>query len=191
MSAKKEAPKKEDPKPEAVDLGEARPAGKKKLLIIIAAAVLVLALGGGATIWFFLFKNKSPADPAAEAAHAEEDVAEKAEKKAKHDKKPALYFVIKDPFTGFWPDKKPKVVRIGIALQYRDPALEGFLKGNDPVIRDRVGTIMLGVDSAELKERAGKEKLQAELLEALNAILEEHEQHSKIEALYFTEFILQ
>ncbi|CAK0777600.1 hypothetical protein CCP4SC76_6420003 [Gammaproteobacteria bacterium] len=37
MSAKKEAPKKEEPKPEAVELDEARPAGKKKLLIIIAA----------------------------------------------------------------------------------------------------------------------------------------------------------
>lgn len=194
MSAKKEAPKKEAPKPEAVDLGEGKPAGKKKLLILIAAAVLVVAIGGGAAAWFFL-KKKAPADPAAEAAQAAEaaeaEEEKKAEEKKKHDKKPAIYFTMKEPFTGFWPDKKPKVVRFSIALRYRDPSLEGFLKGNDPIIRDHIGTVLLGLEPIELKERAGKEKLQAELLEGINKILEEHEQHSKVEALYFTDFIMQ
>ena len=143
------------------EAGAAAPAkkGKKKLIIIVAALLLVLGIGGGVAV--FLLKKK-----AHDTEAGDEPVAHAAEK---HGDKPDLKhpptFLALDPFVVNLADKEAdRYAQIGLTLEVEDAKFAEQLKAFMPAIRNGILMILAHKSSAELLERAGKERLADEIL---------------------------
>ena len=60
-----------------------------------------------------------------------------------------------------------------------------------PAIRDRVIILLSSKDEASLLDTEGKELLRAEVLAAVQAVLQENTGVPGVEAVYFTNFVMQ
>ena len=143
------------------ETGAAAPAkkGKKKLIVIIVALLLVLGIGGAAAV--FLLKKK-----AHDAEGGDEPVAQAADK---HGDKPDLKhpptFLPLDPFVVNLADKEAdRYAQIGLTLEVEDAKFAEAMKAFMPAIRNGILMILAHKSSAELLERAGKERLAEEIL---------------------------
>jgi len=127
----------------------------KKLMIMLLAAVLVIAAGGGAAI-YFMKKKAADAAAAEEADAGGEHVAAK-----KHDDhKTPPTFVPLDAFTVNLADRDAeRFAQVGVTLEVEDAHMAETLKTYMPAIRDSILMLLSHKTSAELVERAGKEKL--------------------------------
>ena len=171
---------------EDLDLGEEQQGGsKKKLIIIIAAAVLVLLLGGGAA-WFFMSGDEEAATESTETEQADGD------KVSAEETGPALYYTMDPVFVAnLPPGGGAKMLQIGVDVMMRKPELLDFIKLNDPMIRHQLLNLFSTQDAKALRKRNGKEKLQAEALETIQKIIKEQGGPGKLEAVYFTSFVMQ
>lgn len=151
--------------------------GKKKLIIMIVAA-LVLA-GGGFGAWK-AFSGK-PADGKAE---------EKAEQK---ELLPPKYVNLDPPFVvNFEAEAAVRFLQVTIGIMTRDPATELLIKDNDPRVRNDMLMILSGQNYGSVSTNEGKEALRGKCLEAVRTIVKDmHGEPEKIEALYFTSFVMQ
>lgn len=136
--------------------------GSKKLILILAIAGLMLAVAGaGAVFWA---KQRAAA---AAAAEEEGDEAETphATQVRKHDPKHVPTFLPLEPFVVNLADREQeRYAQIGVTLEVDDPKVADELKAYMPAIRNGVLMILAHKNSAELLERAGKEKLAAEIM---------------------------
>ncbi len=158
---------------DAAEKGEAKGGSKKKLMVIGAAAVAVI--GGGAA--FFLTRGGE----AKEAEH-------KAEVKL-----PAQYVAMDPPFVvNFDAGSAAKFLQVTVQMMTRDHETAEFIKSHDPVIRNDL-LLMFGAQKVEeVGTREGKEKLRQDALEAVRAIVRnEGGEPEKLEAVYFTSFVMQ
>ncbi len=152
--------------------GEEAPPKSKKLLFIILAVVL-LAGGGGA--WFFL-KGGSKADAKTEAPVL-----------------PPIYVNLDPPFVvNFEAESMVRFLQVTVSVMTRDAHTEEVLKKNDPRIRNDL-LLLLGNQQYEtIATREGKESLQARSLESVRSVVKSAGGESeKVEALYFTAFVMQ
>lgn len=132
--------------------------GSKKLLIIIAAVVLLLVVGGGAAA--MLLKKKPVEDE-----EGGEDAKPHAAAKAHHDdkKSPPVYSPL-DPFTVNLADRDAeRYAQVSVTLELNDAHATDEIKNYMPSIRNGVLMILAHKTSADLLERAGKEKLAGEI----------------------------
>ena len=154
---------------------EAKPGGSKKL-ILIGAAVVVVAGGAAA---FFLTRGGD--GEGAEGAH-------KAEAKL-----PAEYVAMDPPFVvNFEAGSSAKFLQVTVQMMTRSHEMAEFIKAHEPVIRNDL-LLMFGAQKVEeLATREGKEKLQQDALEAVRRIVKaEGAEPEKLEAVYFTSFVMQ
>ena len=153
----------------------AKPGSKKKLFIIAGAAV-VLAAGGGA---FFLLGGKKDEHAAAEA-------------KAEH-KAPAQYVALEPPFVvNFDPGAGAKFLQVAVQLMTRDLEMAEFIKSHDPAIRNDLLLLLGNQHVADVSSREGKETLRLAALETVRSIVKaEGGEPEKLEAVYFTSFVMQ
>jgi flagellar protein FliL len=153
--------------------GEEAPPKSKKLLFIILAVVL---LGGGGGAWFFL-KGGDP----------------KADAKAAVPALPPIYVNLDPPFVvNFEAESLVRFLQVTVSVMTRDPHTEEVIKKNDPRIRNDL-LMLLGNQKYEtISTREGKESLQAKSLESVRAVVASAGGESgKVEALYFTAFVMQ
>ena len=150
------------------------PAKSKKVLFIIIG-VAVLALGGGAA--FFLSRGKP-----AEKAAPKEAV-----------KAPALYLAMDPPFVvNFQAEQTVRYLQVTVQLMTREPEVLEFLKGHDPVIRNDLLLLFGNQPYATISNVAGKEQLRAQALATVRkAVASEGGKADKVEAVYFTSFVIQ
>ena len=73
----------------------------------------------------------------------------------------------------------------------RDEELVEFLEENDPLIRDRILSLLMEQQGKKLKTRAGKKTLQSKLEKEIRKIAKNEGVQRKVEALYFTKFVMQ
>ena len=133
----------------------------KKLVMILAIVALLVAAGGGAAV--YLLKKK--AAEAAAAAEEGDDAEEVAHDAGKKDHKAPPNFLPLEPFVVNLADRdQERFAQIGVTLQVDDPKVAEELKLYMPAIRNGVLMILSHKTSAELLERAGKEKLAAEIM---------------------------
>ncbi len=164
-------------KDEDLDLGEESGAGsKKKLIILIGGVVLLLLIGLGVGFWFM-----GGDEPAEGEEVTEEEVL-----------KPAIYHPLNPVFVvNLPPGGKAKMLQVGVQVMARDPALIEFIKHNDPMLRHNLLSLFGSKKDSVLRDRKGKEKLQAEVHETINTILKEQGGPGEIEAVFFTSFVMQ
>ncbi len=156
---------------------QAAPKGKgKSLLIVIVLAVLLLA-GGGVGAWF------------AFAPHGNKKHTEAKKEPAA----PALYVALDPPFVvNFEAEQQVRFLQVTAQLMTRDPATVELLKANDPVIRNDFLLLFGNQKYAVVSTREGKEALRAQTLTAVRKIVTNAGgKPEKVEAVYFTSFVMQ
>jgi flagellar FliL protein len=168
---------------EGAEEGAAAPAagGKKKLIIIIAA---VLALGGGGFgAWKFMGAK-------GEAGKDGKDAKKEAEHK---ELLPPKYITLDPPFVvNFEAEAAVRFLQVTVGIMTRDPHTEALVKENDPRVRNDMLMILSGQSYASVSSNEGKEALRGKSLEAIRAIVKDMGgEPQKVEALYFTSFVMQ
>jgi flagellar FliL protein len=164
---------------EAEEGAEAAPAkGGKKGLII--GLVLLLVLGGGGFAAFKLL------------GHEEEPGKKKGEVK-KEQLLPARYVTLDPPFVvNFEAESSVRFLQITIGIMTRDLEIEKILKDNDPRIRNDLLMILGNQNYESVSKLEGKEALRTRSLESVRAVVKDSGgEPAKVEALYFTSFVMQ
>jgi flagellar FliL protein len=73
----------------------------------------------------------------------------------------------------------------------RDDDVIEAVKLHMPAIRDRVIILLSSKDEASLLDTNGKEQLREEVLAATQDVLKENNGDAGVEAVYFTNFVMQ
>jgi flagellar protein FliL len=165
----------------------AAPAKKsgKKLIIIIAAAVLLL--GGGAAAWFLMPHGDEQSEHAEEEGEEGDSEADEEEEHAKDSKKEKGKK--KDKKKKGEAKKEPKLPAQFVAL---DPPMVEVLTRNSPIIRNDLLLLFGNKQVEQVSSQEAKEALRAEALAVIRKIIEaEGEEAEKLEAVYFTSFVMQ
>jgi flagellar FliL protein len=149
--------------------------GGKKGLIIAIVAVLVLG-GGGFGAW------------KAFAGKADDNQAT-----AKVEKLPARYINLDPPFVvNFEAESAVRFLQVTVGVMTRDPAVEQIIKDNDPRLRNDLLMILGNQSYTTVSTLEGKEALRTRCLESVRTIVKEMQGDApKVEALYFTSFVMQ
>lgn len=177
---------------ESTDLGIERHKGdgRRLTIVVLAVAVALLLAGGGGAAWYFL---RAP-DAASSIAGGKGKKAKGTEVAGKTEapQAPAIYHPLDPPFVvNLPPGGKAKMLQAAVRVQTRDPALVGFLKQNDPMVRHHLLSLFGAQDAANLMTRAGREQLQAEVQATLAKLVQDNGGAGTVEAVYFTQFVLQ
>jgi flagellar FliL protein len=151
--------------------------GGKKGLIMILVAVLVL--GGGAGAWF-AFGGKH--DPNTKEAKKEEG-----------PKLPPKYINFDPPFVvNFEAESTVRFLQVTVGVMTREPEIELLIKENDPRVRNDMLMILSNQTYSSVSTLEGKEALRKRCLDAVRTIVKEMGGNpNKVEALYFTSFVMQ
>jgi flagellar protein FliL len=174
---------KENEAAEGAEEGAEKPAqggkGGKKGLIIAIAAVLVLGGGGAGAYFAFSGKKEEGKDGAKEVEQKEV--------------LPPRYVNLDPPFVvNFEAEAAVRFLQVTIGIMTRDLHTEELLKQNDPRVRNDMLMILSGQTYAAVATTEGKEALRKKCLDAVRLITKEvGGDGSKIEALYFTSFVMQ
>lgn len=171
---------KENEAAEGAEEGAEKPAkGGKKGLIIAIAAVLVLGGGGAGAYFAFAGKKGEGKDGAKEVEHKEV--------------LPPRYVNLDPPFVvNFEAEAAVRFLQVTIGIMTRDLHTEELIKQNDPRVRNDMLMILSGQTYAAVATTEGKEELRKKCLEAVRLITKEvGGDGTKIEALYFTSFVMQ
>ena len=158
---------------------------KKKLIIIAAVVALVLLVGVAVATWL-LSSYEGDSETGVEAgsdAATEQGAAQAA-------RKPAVYHALEPAFVVSLVGR-PSTLQVSMQVMTRDSDLVEFLEKNDPLIRDRMLSLLMEQEGNKLKTRAGKKSLQSKLQKEIGKIARKEGVQGKIEAVYFTSFVMQ
>ena len=154
----------------------AKPKGGSGGLII--TVLLLLILGGGGFTAYKLLAGKD--DPKNKDA-------------AKEQMLPARYVTLDPPFVvNFQAESAVRFLQITIGIMTRDLEIEKIIKENDPRIRNDLLLILGNQNYQAVSTLEGKEDLRKRCLESVRTVvLESGGDGPKVEALYFTSFVMQ
>lgn len=152
------------------------PAGKKNLLLYIIIAVLVLALAGlGAA--FFLMQGK-------------QEGAEDGDNQVTRVRQ-AHYLALSKMVVNFPGGAPVRFLQVNMQLMSYEPAALKAVETHMPAIRNDI-LLLLGMQEyAVVSTAEGKEQLRQQLLEKVQHVLDTYDAGHRIDAIYFTEFIMQ
>jgi flagellar protein FliL len=152
--------------------------GKRRIpWLFIVIGVAVLAVGVGAAL--FLTHASSRAHGAKTTAHKPSG--------------PPLYLALDPPFVvNFQADQLVRFLQVSVEVMSRDPATLDLLKSNDPVVRNDLLILFANQKYTVISTPAGKEQLRADALAAIRKDLAQTGgDPNKLEAVYFTSFVMQ
>lgn len=171
-----------------LDLGEEKKSSKKWLII---AAVLVLLLGGGGAALFFLGLPPFGGDDGGDdtEATAEEDAGEE-EEKPKAPKEAHFYefepFIVNFPAGG-----GARYLQVGFStLAFDEDSIEAVQK-HAPMIRNNLLLLLGRYKPEDLQSAQGKEALREAITQEIQKVLDLQTDGGKVEAVFFTQFIMQ
>lgn len=161
--------------------------GNNKMMFIMLGAMFFLLVAGMGGM-FFMLKGKSDTKEtsAASAEHGDK-------KEEPKNKGAALYVSFEPPFVvNFAADSPVRFLQVSLQVMTREAAMEHMLKENDPAVRNAILTLLSTQKYEELATPDGKETLRAKALEAVRGVVkEEGGDGEKVEAVYFTSFVMQ
>ncbi|MGH8303074.1 MAG: flagellar basal body-associated FliL family protein [Steroidobacteraceae bacterium] len=160
---------------------EAAAAGGKRrvpLLLIIIGAV-VLAAGLGVTLFLTHAFGRPQAASKAAAAHKPAG--------------PRLYLALDPAFVvNFQADQLVRFLQVSVEVMSRDQKTLDLLKSNDPVLRNDLLILLGNQKYSVISTPAGKEQLRAQALTVIRKDLAQTGgDPNKLEAVYFTSFVMQ
>jgi flagellar FliL protein len=148
-----------------------------KTLIIVLVLAIVLLAGGGVGAWF------------AFGSHG----GKKTTEVKKEPVAPPQYIALDPPFVvNFEADQQVRFLQVTVQLMTRDPATVELLKSNDPVVRNDLLLLFAGQKYTVISSREGKESLRQQTLTAVRKVVATAGgKPEKVEAVYFTSFVMQ
>ena len=151
------------------------PAGAPTVGIVGA----VIAVGLGATLFLTHAFSHPPAKSHAAAAQKPSG--------------PPLYLALDPAFVvNFQADQLVRFLQVSIEVMSRDQKTLDLLKNNDPVLRNDLLILLGNQKYSVISTPAGKEQLRAEALAAIRKDLAQAGgDPNKLEAVYFTSFVMQ
>lgn len=153
--------------------------GKKKMIIIIVGAVLLIAISVGAALFFMGGDDVTEEDAAGEVV--EEEV-----------KGDPIYIKIKPAFTvNLDPNDPVGFLQVGIQILTYSEDVGEELTTHMPLIKNNLFTMFGLQKSADLRNAEGKEKLQKEVLETVQDIIDKYGSGGEVENIFFTDFVMQ
>ncbi|MBM7128092.1 flagellar basal body-associated FliL family protein [Dyella mobilis] len=145
--------------------------------MLIVGVVVLLLLGGGG--YLFMQSRTAKAGGAAAAAQTA-------------PKTPEIYLPLDPAFVvNFQDQDSTRYLQVGVTVMTHDPNAVQAMKDSDPVIRNALVMLFSSQTYAGLSDTAGKQKLQAQALDAVRKIVADKTGKSDVDALYFTSFVMQ
>jgi flagellar protein FliL len=167
------------PTPAAAGAAASR-AGKRRIpWLIIGSAVAVLVLGSAAALVLTHAFGRSGASASRAAA--------------KKPLAPPLYLALDPPFVvNFQADQIVRFLQVSVEVMSRDSKTLDLLKNNDPVVRNDLLILLGNQQYSVIATPAGKQQLRADVLTAIRKDLTQAGgDPNKLEAVYFTSFVMQ
>jgi flagellar FliL protein len=193
--------------------GEEKPVAKgggmpstKIILIAIIAMGFMMFMSVGLIAFFALrggAAHAPPADSADDAAAAAADQPEphaaakgkqkgSTEKKEKEKKLPAQYLDLSPAFVvNLQDDQAMRYLQIEVQLMTRDPKAAEEIRNNMPRIRNTLMLLFAQQHAKDLATREAKEALQQQALEQVQQAMKDETGSTAVEAVYFTNFVMQ
>lgn len=172
-------------KDNASDSGKRR--GGVPLLVVILV-VLLAAGGAGAAAWFL--SGRSSAHAATEAEGGEEAHAGAVAEKKKNA--PAQYLALDPAFVVNMADEDAQhYLQTDVQVMARDAAALEAARTHMPRIRNNLLLLFSQQKTADVHDRAGRERLAAAALKEVQDVLAAETGKPGVEALYFTSFVTQ
>lgn len=170
--------------------------GGSKLMLILMIVIIVLLLAAVGVGAMLLLKK-----PAAESANAAATTEQTAEGHANGDPKAGdsekhgapITVSLGQPITvNLTEPNDAKLLQVELDLITYDPDAEAMVKTNRAEIINNIMLVLSDVNAAKLRTRQGKEDLQKQLKEAVNAVLEKRSgKKDEIDDVYFTKLLMQ
>jgi flagellar protein FliL len=152
--------------------------GKKFPWITTTIVTIVLLAVVAGAAWY-LFVGSAPKKGAAETKAAVQ--------------LPPIYIALDPPFVvNFEAEQLVRFLQVTVQVMTRDPETAEVMKANDPVVRNDL-LLLLGNQHYEtISTREGKEKLRVQALAAVRKVVASAGgKADKVEAVYFTSFVMQ
>ncbi|MGH8299130.1 MAG: flagellar basal body-associated FliL family protein [Steroidobacteraceae bacterium] len=165
--------------PQAAAGAEGSAAGKRRIpWLIVGIAVALLVIGSGAALLLTHAFGRSGASGTAAA---------------KKPLAPPLYLALDPPFVvNFQADQIVRFLQVSVEVMSRDQKTLDLLKDNDPVVRNDLLILLANQKYSVLATPAGKQQLRADALAAIRKDLAQAGgDPNKLEAVYFTSFVMQ
>ncbi len=170
---------------DVTDLPVPPPVATKKggsIVMPIIAVVFATAAGAG-TSWFMTQQALAKLQPPTAEAEAAKPVVPKS---------PANYVALEPAFVVNLDDERlQRFLQVQIEVMTRDPKVVEQLTRHTPRIRSQLLLLLGQQHASDLTGRAGKEQLQAAVLEEVRNILRAETGSAEVEAVYFTSFVMQ
>lgn len=160
----------------------------KKIIFIVVAVVLLLMVGGGTA--FFLLKHDSPPDDAADIAKGEGAGGETVTP-ALTGKEPIYLGLDPDFVVAFQNPKNVRFIKASIEVMVFESSVIDALKLHMPAVRDGVLTVFGRQSEEKLSSPEGKEAFRAEILASVRDTLQRLIGKPGVEAVYFTNYVMQ
>ncbi len=192
--------------------GEKKARGPRFVKILIITLFVLAVLGGGGGAAYFLLVDQPTEGQIADSKETAKDAKgkegkekkekkkkKKKKKKGKKDKKKKdktpkveIFFPMDPPLVVNFTNPRPvRFLQIQMeVLVHSEEAVEN-IKKYMPIIRNNLVIMLSGLDSQSLNSREGKEKVRADILAEIKAILKERTGEAEVEQVYFTGFVMQ
>lgn len=157
----------------------------KKIVIIAVAVLLLGGVAGGAA--FFLLGSKS--DTKAGEPPTGEDSGEA--QAAVFDKKPIYHGLDPDFVVAFQNPKTVRFLKASIEVMVYEQEVIDDLKLHMPAVRDAVLLLFSTQEEENLITVEGKEAFRAQILEKIRSTLDKLTGRPGVEAVYFSNFVMQ
>ncbi len=166
---------------EELDLDvQQKPAGKKHLILYIVIGLLVLALGAATAVLLMKSGHKTGSTASASAGTSSE-----AQVRATH------YLPIDKLVVNFGENSPVRFLQVDLQVMAYDPAALKVVQDNMPEVRNDILMLLAGQNYSAVSTPAGKETLRGEILGKVQHIVDQNAKGEKVDAVYFTEFVMQ
>ncbi|MCW9023621.1 MAG: flagellar basal body-associated FliL family protein [Gammaproteobacteria bacterium] len=104
----------------------------------------------------------------------------------------SLYLSLKPAFVvNVTEGSRVRHMQIQLQVKYTQPEIEGYLVQHDPAIRHEMVMLFSGMPVSEVKTVSGKQKMMAEALAAIQKVLLDNINNTGVDAVYFTDLVIQ
>lgn len=174
----------ENEEAEASDGVEQDKPKSKRLLLFIVLALLLIGISVGGTIVALSFLKKDEPTMTPEGEVVEEEIEEV--------KAAAIYYPLKPGYVVNVDARgRRRFLQADLTLLLRDAAMIETIDMHKPSVDHRVNSIIGGIIFEDIKTAEGKELLRLQLTQELQNLFQEEVGEPGIEAVLFTNFVMQ
>ena len=176
---------------EDTEVEEKKPMGA--LVAAIIGSLLTVVLTSGAV--FFLLDMKMSSGMAGQcqdgAVVGSSDSSEEEEEDSEDTAGPPKYHVMKTFTVNLPSSGRSRYLKVDVKLMTKSQSVADSLPDYDPMFRDALNTLFASQKYKVLKTTQGQMALKAQSLELIQGIMKENTGKSSVDAVYFTDLVMQ